>query len=181
VKKIVSLVLLVIVVFCIYEYVWKPRRFGSAMYNGDIVSNDLMSPAEKTRFLRENSGEDADGQSEHKTTHGNISADDKPTAASTASLPATPATGPVYPSAATAPAASPTTVSTMGTPPAGDTIAPNPPNGMVFSGKGEFQWYRQGNITWRVNTATGRSCIVFATDEEWRKPRVLSHGCGGNA
>ena len=62
--------------------------------------------------------------------------------------------------------------------PASDTISPNPPNGMTFSGSGRYQLYRQGNITWRLDTETGRSCVIFATDEEWRKPRVYRAGCG---
>jgi hypothetical protein len=65
-----------------------------------------------------------------------------------------------------------------GTVPAGDTISPNPPNGMVFSGRGKYQLFRQGNITWRLNTDTGQTCIIFATDEEWKKPRVYRAGCG---
>jgi hypothetical protein len=63
---------------------------------------------------------------------------------------------------------------------AGDTISPNPPNGMIFAGKGRYQLYRQGNITWRVNTETGKNCILFATDEEWKKPRVYRAGCGSS-
>ena len=59
-----------------------------------------------------------------------------------------------------------------------DTISPNPPNGMAFSGSGRYQLYRQGNITWRLDTETGRTCIIFATDDEWRKPRVYKAGCG---
>jgi hypothetical protein len=62
--------------------------------------------------------------------------------------------------------------------PASDTITPNPPNGMLFSGSGKYQLYRQGNLTWRLNTDTGQSCIIFATDEEWKKPRVLRAACG---
>ena len=62
--------------------------------------------------------------------------------------------------------------------PGSDTISPNPPNGMVFSGSGRYQLYRQGNITWRLDTETGRSCVIFATDEEWKKPRVYKAGCG---
>lgn len=65
------------------------------------------------------------------------------------------------------------------TPPATDTITPNPPNGMVFSGTGKYQVYRQGNLTWRINTATGDSCVLFATDEEWKKPKVYRSGCRG--
>ena len=51
---------------------------------------------------------------------------------------------------------------------------------MTFSGSGRYQLYRQGNITWRLDTETGKSCVIFATDEEWRKPRVYRAGCGKN-
>lgn len=64
---------------------------------------------------------------------------------------------------------------------AGDTISPNPPNGMVFAGTGKYQLFRQGNITWRLNTDTGQTCIIFATDEEWKKPRVYRAGCGSRS
>jgi cytoskeletal protein RodZ len=63
-------------------------------------------------------------------------------------------------------------------PPATDSIPRIPPNGMVFAGTGKYQLYRQGDITWRLNTDTGQSCILFATDREWRNPRVFQHGCG---
>ena len=89
------------------------------------------------------------------------------------------------PAAATAPtaASSDLQVTQTGQPaheavPAGDTISPNPTNGMVFAGRGKYQVYRQGNITWRLNTETGQSCVLFATDEEWKKPRVYHAGCG---
>ncbi|MDR3734827.1 MAG: hypothetical protein P4L10_04735 [Acidobacteriaceae bacterium] len=62
--------------------------------------------------------------------------------------------------------------------PTSDSIAPNPPNGMKFTGTGRYQLYRQGNLTWRLDTDNGHTCIIFATDEEWRKPRVASQGCG---
>ena len=58
-----------------------------------------------------------------------------------------------------------------------DTIQPDPPNGMRFGGSGHYQLYRQGNLTWRLNTDTGESCVVFATEQEWRKPQVLRAGC----
>ena len=64
------------------------------------------------------------------------------------------------------------------TAPGSDTISPNPPNGMAFAGSGRYQLYRQGNLTWRLDTETGRSCVIFATDEEWKKPRVYKAGCG---
>jgi hypothetical protein len=61
---------------------------------------------------------------------------------------------------------------------AADTINPNPPNGIVFAGSGRFQVYRQGSLTWRLDTDTGQTCILFATNAEWRKPQVYRHGCG---
>jgi len=61
--------------------------------------------------------------------------------------------------------------------PASDSLPVNAPNGAAFVGTGKFQVYRQGNITWRVNTETGESCILFATEDEWRKPIVFNHGC----
>ena len=64
--------------------------------------------------------------------------------------------------------------------PAADSISRNPPNGMIFAGTGRFQLYRQGDITWRLNTDSGEACILFATDTEWRKPRVYQHGCGAS-
>jgi hypothetical protein len=62
--------------------------------------------------------------------------------------------------------------------PGDDTMSPNPPNGMLFGGSGRFQLYRQGNITWRLDTETGKTCIIFATNEEWKKPQVYRAGCG---
>ena len=49
--------------------------------------------------------------------------------------------------------------------------------GMVFAGKGRYQLYRQGKITWRLNTDSGEACILFATEEEWHKQRVYENGC----
>lgn len=62
--------------------------------------------------------------------------------------------------------------------PGSDSIPRNPPNGLAFAGSGKFQLYRQGDITWRLNTDTGESCILFATDAQWRLHRVYNAGCG---
>lgn len=61
-----------------------------------------------------------------------------------------------------------------------DSMPANPPNGMAYAGTGRFQVYRQGNLTYRLDTDNGRYCILYATDEEWRKPRVYRHGCGNS-
>lgn len=65
--------------------------------------------------------------------------------------------------------------------PVADTILPNPPNGMAFAGSGRFQVYRQGSLTWRLDTDTGQTCVLFATNAEWRKPQVYRHGCRSSA
>jgi hypothetical protein len=64
-----------------------------------------------------------------------------------------------------------------GAPPS-DTLGPNAPNGVHFSGSGKYLLYRQGDITYRLDTDTGFSCVLFATDEQWKKPRVYRDGCG---
>lgn len=84
-----------------------------------------------------------------------------------------------------APATAPTVMTSPPAPapaviPASDSIAPNPANGMTFAGTGKFQVYRQGNLTWRVDTESGNTCILFATMEEWRKPIVFQHGCANS-
>jgi len=98
-----------------------------------------------------------------------------PPAQSTA-IPATPTT-----SAADSPSQAAQAGAGSGTPaaniPPADTVSPNPPNGLLFAGKGRFQLYRQGNLTWRLDTETGHTCIIFATLEEWKKPQVIRAGC----
>ncbi len=58
-----------------------------------------------------------------------------------------------------------------------DSQPANAPNDVRFGASGIFQWYRQGNLTYRVNTRTGSSCVAYATLEEWRKPYVTHHRC----
>ncbi len=58
-----------------------------------------------------------------------------------------------------------------------DSQPPENPDGMRFGGNGAYQWYRQGNLTYRVDSRSGRSCIAYATMEEWRNPRVYRHAC----
>jgi hypothetical protein len=64
--------------------------------------------------------------------------------------------------------------------PAYDSVSANPTNGAAFTGKGKFQVYRQGNLTWRVDTESGHTCILFATMEEWKRPIVYNHGCNNS-
>ena len=90
-----------------------------------------------------------------------------------------PENDPVRQAHGASPQSIPPAVTSLGLPKS-DTLAPNPSNGQAFGGTGKFQVYRQGNITWRVNTESGESCILLATQEEWRKPIVYSHGCNAN-
>jgi len=61
--------------------------------------------------------------------------------------------------------------------PVTDSIPRDPPIGMAFGGSGKYQWYRQGDITWRIDTVNGAACIDFATMDQWARPIVYSHGC----
>jgi len=51
------------------------------------------------------------------------------------------------------------------------------PSGTALAGKGRYQLYRQGKITWRLDTDSGEACILFATEAEWHKQRVYENGC----
>jgi hypothetical protein len=64
--------------------------------------------------------------------------------------------------------------------PTTDSSSRNPPNRTLISSTGRFQLYRQGDITWRMDTATGQACVLFATQSMWRKTLVYEHGCGAS-
>ena len=107
----------------------------------------------------------------------NSSGDNKPSGANSG-IPATPVTRAEGSEAAEVTAQGASSAGGM-TPPATDSVAPNPPNGMTFGGSGHYQLYRQGDLTWRLNTDNGDTCVIFATDEEWHKPKVYKAGCRG--
>lgn len=182
--------------YLVYDHLHQEKLAG----NGDVTwDSGQPSPEEHARFLKENAGETPDGQSEHKehtasqdaaaAASGTTVVGPSATTGSTAVVTTPPAPTLAAP-AAEAPAAQPAmapgayTVSSGAAPgnlPTSDSVPPNPTNGARFSGSGTYQWYRQGNLTWRVDTVSGRSCIDYATMEEWRKPIVSSHGCGHGA
>jgi hypothetical protein len=200
-KRIVLLLVLIAILYVGFR-MYQSHQQTLKVASGDFSCQGCDSPEEHERFLKENSGDTPDGNSEHKMDSARVAAE-KAAAGDTAAT-TTPTTAPnstgsssmvspdqptVYPPAAP-PAASnaPVVVPTTGQPgamPAGlptqDSESPNAPNGMRFAGSGAYQWYRQGNLTWRVDTTTGRSCIIYATIEEWRKQIVMSHGCGRDA
>jgi hypothetical protein len=61
--------------------------------------------------------------------------------------------------------------------PTSDSLPRSAPNGIVMARPGRYQLYRQGDITWRLDTDTGFSCALFATEAQWRKTIVYDHGC----
>lgn len=162
--KRILVIMVVVVVAAFFYFEYASYDAGRAAANGDVFSND--PPASKVKTDAGSSEEKAAPAAGEQTVV-------YPTAAPQAA--STPA-----PAQTTTPdqVAQPGATRTKGVAPAADTISPNPPNGMVFSGSGKYQLYRQGNITWRLDTETGKSCILFATDEEWKKERVLRSGCG---
>jgi hypothetical protein len=200
---VILLVILAAVYFFGYpEYVKHQQTLKAD--SGDVTCQGCMSPEEEARFEKENAGETADGNSEHKLTSARIAAEQAaagtsqsgtlaPAPGSSVAAPGTrysTMVAPGDPSGAylTAPGNVPVVVPTTPQPgampaglPARDSESPKAPNGLRFAGSGSYQWYRQGNITWRVDTTTGRSCIIYATLEEWRKQIVMSHGCGRTA
>jgi len=50
----------------------------------------------------------------------------------------------------------------------------------TFTGGGRYEVYRQGALTWRFDTTTGHSCVLYASDALWYNPSVSAHGCTGD-
>jgi len=201
-RKIVGLIFLILVCVGVY-YIVQHYRQQEQSTDGEVHwVTGQPTQAEKDAYAKEDSGDVADGQSEHKirtsraedaagNPEGQAAAGQTITPPATA--PTTPARAPAQaaappPAPAAYPPANPTPVSypsyaagSGGAQPMTDSQAPNAPNGMRYGGSGQFQWYRQGNITYRVDTVSGGICVAFATLEEWRKQIVSSHGCGRGA
>jgi len=166
------LIIVVVVLCCIGGWMlYNRNQAQNALGNGDVHVTDSSSRSSDT------ANTDLDGNSAHPTP----SRSDAPGTVNGDLAPVTTSNQP--PESMKAPIASAFPPATVASPtpaalPVSDTVAPNPPNGLAFGGTGKFQWYRQGNLTWRVNTTSGSTCIAFATMEEWQKPIVYSHGCG---
>ena len=199
--RILGIIVAVLIVVGIY-YGYQHYKQDKANDSGAVTCVGCMTPEQKAAFDREDHGETADGQSEHKMETSRQAA-----AAVEAGTPSQMPPQNMAQGTAREPlpqriggdlrkdearvdtkfdghfsnnGGSDTTAVQSGAP-AYDTAPPNAANGMRFGGAGVYQWYRQGSLTWRVDTATGRSCIVYATMEEGRKQIVLSHGCGRDA
>lgn len=197
-KRIIWAVIAVVLVVGIY-YWWTNRTDAETIGSGGVSSHDTLGRNSKANMDSGIvSGSDIDGKPTDASTYGgDVSYDNKPPAPKPTPTPVianastgttTVNGGSASPQAVTqAPAVMPgpttvmpTTVASTGASslPVSDTLSPNSPNGMAFGGSGKFQWYRQGNLTWRINTQSGDTCIAFATMDEWQKPIVYTHGCG---
>jgi hypothetical protein len=42
---------------------------------------------------------------------------------------------------------------------------------------GRFQLHRDGSRTWRLDTATGRSCLLLASEEDWKRDAGNQNSC----
>jgi cytoskeletal protein RodZ len=172
-KRVVIIVaVLVLAIFAYFSYNrYDARRAG---VSGEVFSNDPQPAKAKVDTVSRTAGSTSSTDKKASDSDGETIVYPSGVTAQTA------------PAAAASPTAAATDlqVTQTGQPahetaPAEDTIGPNPDNGMKFAGSGKYQVYRQGNITWRLNTETGQTCVLFATDEEWKKPRVYHSGCGG--
>lgn len=153
---------------------WMAKR---AMMGGDVYSDAVDSPGTTLKQSVASAAASAASQPVPPAA---------PTSQQTADQPAGAPRSPSVPltsaSLAAKPAESSPGIQTISNPvSANDSISPNPPNGTVFAATGHFQVYRQGNLTWRINTETGRACVLFATQQEWKKPQVYRNGCGSTA
>jgi cytoskeletal protein RodZ len=180
--------LLVVLVIIVGYLVWTRTR-GNVFGDGAITEQNTSSSNEQASM---NSGTttDLDGNAARPNTS---RSDDPGTintvpVGSTGTQNSTPTMG--TPMANNTPAPAPSPVSAPGgltarapvlgpaaPPPTTDSIAPNPPNHVAFGGTGKYMWYRQGDLTWRVNSDTGASCIAFATMQQWARPVVYQNGC----
>ena len=187
-RRIVGTVVLLAVLIAGF-FMWRRHNDAQELANGDVHCDGCMTPEEHARFLKENAGETADGASDrkNKTAREEAATDFQDAAPAGGSAPTT-ASGMVTSSTRSGSGHSPgfqsqpaVALMNSGKQPNPDTLPPNAETGVRTAGSGPYQWYRQGNLTWRIDTTTGRSCIIYATMEEWRKPIVISHGCGPNA
>jgi hypothetical protein len=185
------LLTLLIILAVLGGYSWWQQHYSPEhqMANG-AVHWDIgePTPEQKAAFEKENSGETADGNSEHKnnTARGEAAAGNPGGLAALGLSPVAagnsiPSTAPTRAGTAQPVVYPPYVPATPATLPMYDSQFNNAPNGVRFGGSGTYQWYRQGDLTYRIDTSNGSSCIAYATLEEWRKPIVYNHGCGRGA
>ncbi len=158
-KRILWIVVAIVIVVCIY-YWYQQTSTDNSLKSGSVTSDGNSSYTSATKARMDSGAVDLDGRP------------------MTTAAPAPVVTKSVEPIITPAPAMTTPAAPANASLPTSDTLSADPPAGMAFGGSGKFQWYRQGNLTWRINTQTGSTCIAFATMDEWAKPIVYSHGCG---
>jgi hypothetical protein len=195
--------LLIVLVIIVGYVVWKQHTGGNTFGDGAISEHESTSSSDQAAM---NAGvtTDVDGNT---LAHPNPSRSDDPGtintvpvgssgsqsysgSQNTTSTAPTITMGTPMTSSTPAPAPSPISapdglVSHSGHPvlgpggpiPQGDSLSRSAPNGVGFAGTGKYMWYREGDITWRVNSDTGASCIAFATMQQWANPLVYDRGC----
>jgi hypothetical protein len=42
---------------------------------------------------------------------------------------------------------------------------------------GRYQMHQMGFRAWRLDTATGTSCLLLTTDADWKKPEIQAQAC----
>jgi hypothetical protein len=42
---------------------------------------------------------------------------------------------------------------------------------------GRYQIHNEGFRTWRLDTATGKTCILLTSKEDWKKPETFEQSC----
>jgi hypothetical protein len=42
---------------------------------------------------------------------------------------------------------------------------------------GRYHQYNSGGRTWRLDTATGKTCLLLASEADWKKPDVAAQNC----
>lgn len=47
----------------------------------------------------------------------------------------------------------------------------------IGRGVGRFSLYTIGYRTWRLDTSTGRSCLLLASDKDWKNPQTATAAC----
>jgi hypothetical protein len=173
-RRIVRILLLVAgIALSVFWYVQRAKT--RALNSGDV-------------YVREQPGENPKPLPPASTAPA-TSAPATPTPSTSASTtsPAAPAPKPsaaIVPSATPAPVPAATRPATLspsrqatGKVPSLDSIPREAPNGALYAAAGKYQLYRQGDLTWRLNTDTGWACVIFATDTQWSKSRVWREGC----
>ena len=180
-RRIVGILLLVAgIALCVFWYVQRAKT--RALNSGDV-------------YVREQPGENP--KPLPPSAPASTVAPTTPSPASPAPSPSVTTTSPAVPapkpSAAITPSATPTPTVATTKPaapassrqatvrlPTADSIPREAPNGALYAAAGKYQLYRQGDLTWRLDTDTGWACVIFATDTQWSKPRVWREGCRSN-